>query len=195
MIERGRMDRIEDLEEAAWAIEHDLFAQQCVRLEQEYQKKDCRKAVTECFTSLFDQAVEAGKEVAWLGVCYLHSSLKSGSYELLLSLYGKEFIMDPSPLQLYWRPSNFFEYFEEDMRTVMKQLQNRYHRIWKYEEEFIRRVCVEYYYAAISQLCKDLKQEIAETEAFQEMNKSNVFSLFFGRYLGEGDVLWHINTP
>ncbi|MGL5437594.1 MAG: hypothetical protein ACRDBO_19770 [Lachnospiraceae bacterium] len=188
------MNRIQALEEAALALEHDLFASQCSRLEQEYQKKERRKEVTECFASLFGQAAEIGKEVSWLGVCYLHSSLKTGSHELLVSLYGKEFIMDTSPLQLYWHPSCFFECFEEDMKGILKQLQNRYHRIWKFEEEFIRRVCVEYYYAAISQLCKDLEQEITETRAFQEMNKSNMFSLFFGRYQGEGDILWHINT-
>ncbi|PPK80599.1 hypothetical protein BXY41_106189 [Lacrimispora xylanisolvens] len=78
------------------------------------------------------------------------------------------------------------------METVMIGLRKKYPRIWRYEEEAVRRICIEYYYAAVCQLCFDLAGEIMETEAFQKAVKAENFTAFFGRYQGEGEILWRI---
>ena len=186
------MDRIKELERAAQSAEEELFASQCRRLEMDYRKKECRNEAVDAFVQLFSQAVETQKEVSWLGICYLHTSLQTGSHEFLLSLYDREFYFDPAPAELYWRPPCFFECFEEDMESVMTGLRRNYPRIWRYEEEAARRKCVEYYYAAVHQLCFDLAGEIMETEAFQKAVKTEHFTAFFGRYQGEGEILWRM---
>jgi len=188
------MDRTQEMGNAAQIIENELFASQCRRLEQAYKKKDRRKEATKDFSALFHQATEMEKEVSWLGINYLHTSMKTRSYELAISLYTTEFIFDLFPIQMYWQPSLFFECFEEDLEIVMKELQRKYVRIRKYEEDFVQGICIEYYYAAIMQLLRDLEKDIIETEAFLNMRKSASFSAFYGRYCGEGDILWHIST-
>jgi hypothetical protein len=184
------MSRIKELEEAAQNTEDKIFALKCRRLELDYQKKEWRKQALEPFVQLLEKAAIKEKEWSWLGICYLHTSLQTGSHEFLLSLYNKEFYFDPDPVELYWRPSGFFECFEEDMKSVMVDLRKKYPRIWRYEEDVVRRVCVEYYYAAVRQLCVDLADEIMETEAFQRAGKAENFSAFFGRYQGEGEIIW-----
>ncbi|WP_349948726.1 hypothetical protein ABFV83_10015 [Lacrimispora sp. BS-2] len=186
------MDRIKELERDAQNAEEELFASQCRRLERDYRKTECRNEAVDAFVRLFSQALDEQKEVSWLGICYLHTSLQTGSHELLLSLYDEEFYFDPAPEELYWRPPCFFECFEEDMESVMTGLRRKYPRIWRYEEEAVRRICVEYYYAAVSQLCFDLAGEIMETEAFQKAVKAESFTAFFGRYQGEGEILWRM---
>lgn len=186
------MDRLKELERAAQNTEEELFASQCRRLEKDYRKKEYRNEAVNAFVRLFSQAVDEQKEVSWLGICYLHTSLQTGSHEFRLSLYDEEFFFDPVPTELYWRPSCFFECFEEDMESVMTVLRRQYPRIWRYEEDAVRRVCVEYYYAAIRQLCFDLAGEIMETEAFQKAVKAENFTAFFGRYQGEGEILWRM---
>ena len=186
------MDRIKRLETAAQNAEEEIFASQCRRLEREYRKKERRNEAVESFVRLFNLAADKKKEWSWLGICYLHTSFQTGSHEFLLSLYNKEFYFDSDPVEVYWRPSGFFGYFEEDMGTVMKSLCNQYPRIWRYEEDAVRRACADYYYAAVRQLCFDLEEEIMETEAFQKAAKAEAFTAFFGRYQGEGEILWRM---
>jgi hypothetical protein len=76
----------------------------------------------------------------------------------------------------------------------MSVLQRWFNRIWRYEEEAVRRICVEYYYAAVRQLCFDLAGEIMNTEAFQKAVKAEYFTAFFGRYQGEGEILWRMKA-
>ena len=186
------MDRIRVLERAAKDVEEKLFASQCRRLEREYRKKERRGEAVNAFVRLFNQAADEQKKWSWLGITYLHTSLQTKSYEFLLSLYDEKFLFDTSPSELYWRPSCFFECFEEDIESLMAGLQKQYTRIWRYEEEAVRGVCVEYYYAAVKQLCFDLAGEIMKTEAFQKAVKEENFTAFFGRYQGEGEVLWRM---
>lgn len=186
------MDRINELERAAQDAEKELFASQCRRLEIEYRKKERRDEAVNAFVRLFSQEKGVQKEWSWLGITYLHTSLQTKNHEFLLSLYDEKFLFDTSPSELYWRPSCFFECFEEDIESVMTGLRKQYTRIWRYEEEAVRRVCVEYYYAVVRQLCFDLAGEIMETEAFQKAIKAENFTAFFGRYQGEGEILWRM---
>ncbi|MDR1548693.1 MAG: hypothetical protein LBT06_08920 [Hungatella sp.] len=101
------MDRLKELERAAQNTEEELFASQCRRLESEYRKKEYRKEAVDSFAQLFSQAVDEKKEVSWLGICYLHTSLQTGSQEFLLSLYDEEFYFDSASTELYWRPHAF----------------------------------------------------------------------------------------
>ena len=186
------MDRIKALERAAKDAEEELFASQCRRLEREYRKKERRDEAVNAFVRLFNQAADEQKKWSWLGISYLHTSLQTKSHEFLLSLYDEKFLFDMSPSEQYWRPSCFFECFEEDIESVMIGLRGQYNRIWRYEEEAVRRICVEYYYAAVRQLCFDLAEEVMETEAFEKAVKAENFTAFFGRYQGEGEILWRM---
>lgn len=185
------MERRMQLMEAADEIERGLFVIRCLRLEEKYQKKACRKEAVEAFEELFRLGVEQEKRASWLGISCLHTSLETGSHEVLLALYGDAFYFDPSPVERYWSPSGFADYFEEDMEAIMKRLRNRFPGIYRFEEAAVRRKCGEYYQAALCQLCTDLGKEIMETGAFGEMKKSHRFTAFFGQYRGEGEILWH----
>lgn len=188
------MERMQEMRKSASLIEKELFVSQCRKLEQEYEKTGNRMAAIEALSALFDNANEVEKEVSWLTICYLHTSVKTKSYELLVSLYTKEFLFDQVPIQTYWRPPCFFDCFEEDMEAVMKRLRRKFVRIKTYEEDFVRETCIEYFYAAIRQLIMDLESEVVETNAFREMKRGGTFSASFGRYHGEGEILWRINS-
>lgn len=185
------MERIEQLKVTADQLERELFSAQCRRLETEYQNINCRNMVIEIFEKLFNLAAEQNKEVTWLGVCILNSSLETRSHEVLLTLFNQEFYFDLTPVEVFWRPPTFKECFEEDMDIVMRKLRNKFPRIWAYEEAQVRRVCVEYYHAALCRLCQDLWSEVMERKAFKAVKKTADFAVFFGPYRGEGEILWH----
>lgn len=185
------MDRRERLKVVADQIEHELFWAQCRRLENKYQDSRCRGMVVKAFANLLEIAVKQDKEISWLGICILETSLVTGSYEILLSLYDQDFYFDPDPIESYWCPPGFMECFEEDMEVVIKRLHTQFPRIWRYEEVAVRCRCIDYYYAALCQLCRDLREEITETVAFKNVKKAKCFTVFFGQYRGEGEIIWH----
>lgn len=184
------MDRLEQVKEAADRWERERFAARCRELEQIYAGREYRAMAVQAFAGLMDLGAEQDKEVAWLGIFPLHVSLATGSHEVLLALYGEAFYFDPAPLCRYWRPPVFDLFFEEDMEQIMRALRVRFPRIWRYEEAAVRRLCVEYYHAALWRLCAGLEEEIRETESYQHMRRARRFTAFFGRFRGEGEILW-----
>ncbi len=78
----------------------------------------------------------------------------------------------------------FFQQYEQDMTMLMKKLRNEHPRIYPYEEDAVRIWYAEYYYAALEVLCRDMQKELKEYEAFQRMNKTEDFYIFFGRWRG-----------
>ena len=58
----------------------------------------------------------------------------------------------------------------------------------------VRLKCVDYYLAAVRKLCTDMAEEIMEIREFRELNKTEKFFLFFGRFQGEGERLWSISN-
>ena len=81
-----------------------------------------------------------------------------------------------------------------DMTMLMKKLRNEHPRIYPYEEDAVRIWYAEYYYAALEVLCRDMQKELKEYEAFQRMNKTEDFYMFFGRWRGEAEKLLCIET-
>lgn len=186
--------RINELTAAADCLEKERFGSQCRRLMQEYQRQERREEALHIFGGLFEQAFAQGKRAAWLGISSLYTSVQNGVFEYFLAVYGEEFYLDSEPVAGFWIPSVFQECMEEDIRSVMRELHSRFPRIRQYEEAEIYRVCAAYYDAALGRLCQDLADELSETECFSRMEKTERFGIFFGRYQGEGEILWRITA-
>lgn len=192
-------ERREELLIAAEELQKEQFEKSIRVLEKEYQKEENRRAVIQIFEELASSwnAVPVDsdntKKAASLGITYLLSSILTGSYEMKLFLMDEAFWLEEEPLEMTWKPAYFFEYFEEDMAFVIKNLKNRFPRLCRAEEDAVRLRYVDYYLAAISKLCRDMAKEIVESKGFREMEKRDDFFLFFGGFHKEGEILWRMN--
>lgn len=177
------------MEEAAkW--EKLLFADSIRELEKQYENKEKRDVIIKTFTELFRQwSRQSVQKAASLGICYLHSSILMRTGELRLTLYGKEFYLDKDQIEVVWCPPGFFQMYEKDMDYLMGKLRNVYPRIYRYEEEAVRYQYAEYYYAAIEALCRDIMEEIKDSEEYRMLKKTEDFFFFFGRWRGEAAKL------
>lgn len=187
------MDHISELTSFAQTLFADQFGQTSALLQKEYQKERNRDEIKKIFQGLFmkaDSLERHNKEIAYLGICYLHSSLLTGSYELLLSLYDESLYLDSDPIEVYWKPSTIFAYFERDLEEIIPRLRNKYIRLQQYELSMIKKLYAEYYYAVIQKLCKDMCWEILSSEYFSKIHIGGKFKVFFGRYRGEGRTLY-----
>lgn len=191
-------ERREELLGAADELEKELFEKKIRMLEEEYKKEENREAVIQVFDRLASSWMEVyessggRKKAASLGIAYLLSSILTKAYELKLSLLGEEFLLE-EPVQIIWKPLYFFEYFEEDMTLIIKQLRSRFPRLCRAEEDAIRLKCADYYLAAICKLCRDMAEEIMGSNELRKLCKTDDFFLFFGRFQGEGEKLWSIS--
>lgn len=191
-------ERREELLGAADELEKELFDKKIRMLEEEYRKEENREAVIQVFDRLASSWMEVHessggrKKAASLGITYLLSSILTKAYELKLSLLGEEFLLE-EPVQIIWKPLYFFEYFEEDMTLIIKQLRSRFPRLCRAEEDAIRLKCADYYLAAICKLCRDMAEEIMGSNELRKLCKTDDFFLFFGRFQGEGEKLWSIS--
>lgn len=191
-------ERREELLGAADELEKELFEKKIRMLEEEYRKEENRDAVIQVFDRLASSWMEVyessggRKKAASLGIAYLLSSILTKAYELKLSLLGEEFLLE-EPVQIIWKPLYFFEYFEEDMTLIIKQLRSRFPRLCRAEEDAIRLKCADYYLAAICKLCRDMAEEIMGSNELRKLCKTDDFFLFFGKFQGEGEKLWSIS--
>lgn len=191
-------ERREELLGAADELEKELFEKKIRMLEEEYKKEENREAVIQVFDRLASSWMKVyessggRKKAASLGIAYLLSSILTKAYELKLSLLGEEFLLE-EPVQIIWKPLYFFEYFEEDMTLIIKQLRSRFPRLCRAEEDAIRLKCADYYLAAICKLCRDMAEEIMGSNELRKLCKTDDFFLFFGKFQGEGEKLWSIS--
>lgn len=170
--------------------EKSVFSSSIRQLEAEYWKKDNREAVRQVFAELFGQWGKLFcEEAASLGICYLHSSILMRTGELRLTMYGREFYMDRNRLEKAWYPPLFFQQYEQDMAQIMDRLRKVHPRIYPYEEDAVRFQYAGYYYAALEVLCRDMLGGIQESREYRELNRSEDFYFFFGRWRGEARKL------
>lgn len=156
-----------------------------------YRENDYREAVIRAFTEIFTTwNLKKEQPAVYLGISYRYSDILMGSYALRLTLYGVDFYLDQAPIERRFEPPLFFSHIEADRREIVQTLQNTYPRICKCEEDAIRLRFLSYYHAALYSLCKDLIEEIQDTTQYRELNKAEPFTIFFGRWRGEGEVLY-----
>ncbi len=174
----------------AWKWGAELFSARIRLLEREYTKTERREEMVDVFATLFRQWRERTQaEAASVGICYLYSGILMQTGELRLTMYGEELYMDKNQLEVAWNPPCFFQMYEEDMREIIERLEKEYPRIYQYEKDAVRYQYAEYYYAAIAALCRDMLDEIKNSEAYRALKKTDDFSFFFGRWRGEAEKL------
>lgn len=175
----------------AQKILEEYFNERIKMLMIKYQENDYREAVIRAFAEIFSTWNLKKKQPAvYLGISYRYSDILMGSYALRLTLYGVDFYLDQAPIERLFEPPLFFSHVEADSHEVVRMLQNTYPRICKCEEDAIRLLFISYYHAALYSLCEDLLEEIQDTTQYRELNKAESFTIFLGRWRGEGEVLY-----
>lgn len=185
------LERREELLKTAEEKHKHLFADSIRLLEKEYTKRERYESIIQTFTNLFSQwNVLSEQKAASLGICFLHSSILMQTYEHHLVLYGKEFYLDKNTVEAIIRPPCLYEAFEQDMAVLTSELKGMYPSFCRCEEDVIRFRCAEYYHAVFYKLCTDLLEDIINSFEYKQMNKNKDFFIFFGKYKGEGKILY-----
>lgn len=182
-------ERYDELAAAAEKLENSLFPNSLSKLQAIYGKAADREAMEEVFADLFRSWKKESRPAASLAVCYRRTDVHMHRYGYRLMLFGEEFYLDPKPLEKIWTLTGFSEMYEADLTVILSELKKCYPRLRPYEEDAVRWQIAEYYHAAAYVLCQDMMSKIMQGIEFAEMDKTDGFLVFFGRYQGAGRIL------
>lgn len=129
------------------------------------------------------QKVDRKGKICTMGVSYLQSSVLTGSYDLRIDLYDKEFYLDSAECCTYWKPAFITEYIQKDIKYFKYNIHGKVPQIRTYEiQEFMDGYIINYLYLLAQFLEQIMPQILCKVRpAFREVMdisriKDHVFS-------------------
>lgn len=150
------------------------------------------KAVVEQTTILQDEK-KKGK-VKYILFSHLYSSMFLQHYLIRIDLMDPAFYNDSSHAVSYWDARYIYEFFEEDVEAIRKELGKIFPRIREYEADYIRYAYAPYYHRLTKAFLQAMFQEAVSESNFlpQRERLERCVMILFGEYMGEADVLFHL---
>lgn len=136
------------------------------------------------------QKVDRKGKICTMGVSYLQSSVLTGSYDLRIDLYDKEFYLGSAECCTYWKPAFIARYLLKDVEYFKNVIRFKVPQIKAYEiQQFIDGYLLNYMYLLVQFFQQILPQVLDKTKTlFQEVAEENM-SVTFGEYMGKGIVV------
>lgn len=125
------------------------------------------------------------EECAYLLICFLRSSIVTGSHEYMAILSDQTLYLDENREERYWCPKQLYNGLKEDALQAVKRVTGHFIRVSDYEKEFVQRLIEEDYISFIETGLVRRLEEIQKLEPFQQMKKTGSFQCFFGEYMGD----------
>ena len=136
------------------------------------------------------QKVDRKGKICTMGVSYLQSSVLTGSYDLRIDLYDKEFYLDSAECCTYWKPAFITEYIQKDIKYFKYNIHGKVPQIRTYEiQEFMDGYIINYLYL-LAQFQEQIMPQILckVRPAFREVMDDGMH-VIFGEYMGKGMII------
>lgn len=129
-------------------------------------------------------------KICTMGISCLQSSVLTGSYEMRIDLYDKEFYLDKAECCTYWKPEFITKYLLKDVEYFKNEIRFKVPQIKSYEiQQFIDGYLLNYMYLLVQFFQQILPQVLAKAKTlFQEVAEENM-TVIFGEYMGKGIVV------
>ena len=136
------------------------------------------------------QKVDRKGKICTMGVSYLQSSVLTGSYDLRIDLYDKEFYLDSAECCTYWKPAFITEYIQKDIKYIKYNIHGKVPQIRTYEiQEFMDGYIINYLYLLAQFLEQIMPQILCKVRpAFREVMDDGMH-VIFGEYMGKGMII------
>ena len=145
------------------------------------------EGLTHSFERLFQMGKE--KEVSYLQVCFLRTSLLTGGYFYRACFYDSLYYLDPEPVCINVDTWFVYQFFQEDVEGCIQKLQGRYKRLYPNDIMKIKELC-NFYYIGLMKMCVEaILPGLLETKAYTGLKKAENFRILFGEYMGKAEVI------
>ena len=190
------MERWEEIEKKAYPILEERIKKNTDEIMSYYLQHEV-EIQTEFVKTIFQGLKESKKrkkEIQYILISMLNSSIVTKSYEYEMAFYDKRFYLDENPICLYFKLKFLFDFFEEDMKDLKKKLEGCVIRLQEYEVNEIGKEYVLNYYALGTVLLKQMVEQsflvLGEMKEEVVSSLSNDVVILFGRYMEKPMKLW-----
>lgn len=194
------MERWEEIKQKAYPILEERLRKNTDEIIQYYLQHNI-KIQAEFIEILYQGLKESkkkGKEIQYILLSMLNSSMITKSYEYQMAFYNQELYLDENPIYRYFKLKFLFDFFEEDMGYLKKKLANQIIRLQEYELNEIGKEYILNYYSLGTILLQQMaEQSFLLLDMMKEDEISNLSKnafILFGRYMEKPMKLSERNT-
>ena len=190
-------ERQQQIMEIGKGMMEPIFMGQLPELMKRYKDEETEilAGLEERLQEVFQKAQQMQKadrkgNICTMGISYLQSSVLTGSYELRIDLYDKEFYLDSAECCTYWKPEFITGYLSKDVEYFKNEIRFKVTQIKAYEiQQFIDGYVLNYMYLLAQFFQQILPQVLDKTKTlFQQVAEENM-TVIFGEYMGKGIVV------
>lgn len=130
----------------------------------------------------WENMYEAAKDLKYIVISPLNSSVITKTYELQIALFGEELYADVNPLCFYWVPEFIYRDVEKDMNLYKEKVSREIIRIRKDEVNEMRRRYVLCHAYISMYLMDKMMKKAAELPVFKRISKEDT-KILYGTYM------------
>ena len=124
------------------------------------------------------------KEICYLCIEFLLSSIVTRSYDFQISLYDERLHLDPKPCVVYWRPPLLFDKAEEDMEDMLRELKSKVIALRADEAEESRKAyLLTVHYLLVEMFVEVYFKDTVLKSGLCELAKGKSVELLYGGYM------------
>ena len=183
------MVRVEEIINEYKNLSAEIFRKSEKLMLREYQenREKILEKLKDIFRYLFIKAYEMQEygqknDICIISFFYLNSSLLTGSYKYLISLYDETFYLDQSEVSISYCPEFIIPYFLSDIQLLEKNIGKRYIRIKHYEMERIKFLHIQHYYELMKGIFCNVIDEIKNLPEYNIIKKNTKPLFLYGGY-------------
>lgn len=175
----------------------DVFLQTCKKIEanQEEYSHEMNLEVIESIRAVIDQVCHLQKDrkkgkIKYILFSHLHSGLLLQQKQIRIDMMDERFYLDSAETAVYLDFSGVYQYFEEDIQRIKREVIKSVPRMREYEVDIIRYVYAGYYHRIAKQYLTNLLEGINLLTLCSDIKMESAVYVLFGEYMGEADELF-----
>lgn len=139
------------------------------------------------FEKLF--SIKKEKEVSYLQICFLRTSLLMDRYHYRAYLYDRLYHLDQEPVWVDVDTMFVYQFFQEDIQELRQKLLGTYKHLYPNDIMVIKELCAFYPIGLMKMCIESILPEILKTGAYTRSKRTENFRILFGEYLGRAEVI------
>lgn len=132
--------------------------------------------------TLFKKALSENKEIKYLLISPLNTSILTNSYEIMISIYTDAFYLQKEEYIEYLKIPFIFENIDYEMEEFKKILESRFTKIKEYEVKELKYKYVRGHNILVMIFISHFLNYVSELENFREI-KENMLKALYGEYM------------
>ena len=154
-----------------------------------------QQGILEAFKALFIKANEVEKEVGYINISLLRSSIKNGDCLLLMSMSNSAWFLDKNPVEIYYDCSWLLKFLHEYEKKLSIEAKKYVGKIDKTDVEILKWESLDRDYKGfLTPMFRNSIEKVIELEEYKTIKKSTNLRILIGEHKDISEPIWVENN-